>query len=139
MDFKIVVNDPKTGKSYQTIVDEEKFSQLFGKRIGDSFDGKLIGMTGYEMKITGGSDKQGFPMRKDVEGTKRVRALLSGGVGFKPKKKGERRRKSVRGNIVDDDIFILNFIHHQYRIDKLIYLSAIGIHLLRNLGKDILA
>jgi len=119
MDFKVVISDPKTGKSYQAIIDEEKFSGLFGKKLGDTFDGKIIGLTGYELKIKGGSDRQGFPMRKDVEGTKRIEILLSGGVGFRPKKKGERRRKSVRGNVIDDNTSQLNVAVAKYGTKKL--------------------
>ena len=47
-------------------------------------------------------------MRADVHGTKRVRILLSGGPGIKIKKKGERRRKSIRGNQIAEDIAQIN-------------------------------
>ena len=40
-------------------------------------------------------------MRKDVQGTIRVRALLS-------KKKGYRERKTVRGNTIAEDIIQIN-------------------------------
>ncbi len=94
----------KNGKSYRMEIKEE----LIGKRIGDIIDGAIIGMEGYELEITGGSDKQGFPMRKDIEGQKRVRALLSKGPGFRPKEKGERRRKNVRGKVIAEDISQVN-------------------------------
>ena len=62
------------------------------------------------LKLTGGSDKNGFPMKKDVEGPRRIKSLLSGGIGFKPKRDGQRRRKTVRGNTVSDDIVQINTI-----------------------------
>lgn len=107
MTFKIVVSDPKTKKAYQKEV-EKKDSGLIGKKVGDKFSGKVLGMDGYELEITGGSDKDGFPMRKDVSGSARKRVLLSFGPGFHPKRKGERKRKSIRGNTVAEDIAQLN-------------------------------
>ncbi|MBN2101665.1 MAG: 30S ribosomal protein S6e [Candidatus Aenigmarchaeota archaeon] len=107
MTFKVVVSDPKTKKAYQKEV-ENAVSGLSGKKIGDKFSGKGLGLEGYELEVTGGSDKDGFPMRKDVSGTKRKRVLLSVGPGFHPSKKGERRRKSIRGNTIADDIAQIN-------------------------------
>ena len=56
----------------------------------------------------GGSDKDGVPMRSNVHGGVRRAVVLSGGAGFKPKKKGERKRKTVRGNIITDEIVQIN-------------------------------
>jgi small subunit ribosomal protein S6e len=103
MEFKIVINDKE--KSYQIVSDSE---QLFGKKIGDKVKGDSIGLPGYEIEITGGSDKEGFPMRKDLSGTKRKKSLLTGGVGFRPTRKGMKRRKSVRGNTISEDIVQIN-------------------------------
>ena len=107
MTFKVVVSDPKTKKAYQKEV-ENVASGLSGKKIGDKFSGKNLGLDGYELEVTGGSDKDGFPMRKDVSGTKRKRVLLAFGPGFHSTKKGERRRKSIRGNTIADDIAQIN-------------------------------
>jgi small subunit ribosomal protein S6e len=60
------------------------------------------------LKITGGSDKDGFPMHPDVEGIGRKRILLTGPPGFHPRLKGERRRKTVRGNTISEDIVQIN-------------------------------
>ncbi len=106
MKFKAVVGDPKTKRTYQKEVETDA---LIGKKIGDVIPGDAIGLAGYELQITGGSDKDGFPMRKDIEGTRRVRALLSKGPGFRPKRKGEKRRKTVRGNTIAEDIVQINF------------------------------
>ncbi len=107
---KIVVNDPKTGKSYQVEVDPSKMGGIMNNRIGDEVDGGFIGLPGYVLKLTGGTDKQGFPMRRGVHRTGRVSLLLRGGPGFPGGKEGIRRRRSVAGEIVTDDIEQLNFV-----------------------------
>ncbi len=107
--MKAVVSEPKTGKSYQIEIDENKSKALYGSKIGEEIDGSLIGLTGYKLQIRGGTDKDGFPMRKDVHGTERKRILLSAGAGFRKKRKGERRRKSVRGNTISEFIEQVNF------------------------------
>jgi small subunit ribosomal protein S6e len=105
--FKIVVADPKTRRAYQKEVSPSQ-SGLIGRKIGDKVKGDFLGLPGYELEITGGSDKDGFPMRKDIPGMGRKRALLSGGPGFKPRKKGERKKKLVRGNTISEDIVQIN-------------------------------
>lgn len=60
------------------------------------------------MKITGGSDKSGTPMRADVHGGVKKYVLLSRGVGMKNPLEGARIRKLVRGNLVTDEIYQLN-------------------------------
>ncbi len=106
--MKIVVSNPETGKSYQKEIEASQERVFYGKKIGDPIKGDPIGLAGYELELTGGSDKQGFPMRADLHGTARKRLLLSSGPGYKAKRKGERRRKSIRGNTVADDIAQLN-------------------------------
>lgn len=105
--FKVVVSDPKSRKAYQKEV-EQNASALVGKKIGEIIKGNPLGFPGYELKITGGSDKDGFPMRRDVDGTARKKLLLSAGVGFHSKDKGLRKRKNVRGNTVSADISQVN-------------------------------
>ncbi len=105
----IVVVGTKTGKTYQKEIEEEKNSALIGLKIGESFDGSIIGLTGYTLEITGGSDKQGFPLRKNVIGSERRSLILKGGVGLKSiKYKGLRKRKSVRGNTISEEVVQLN-------------------------------
>jgi small subunit ribosomal protein S6e len=108
MSFKIVISHPETRKSYQLELEESKSLALIGKKIGEEFDGSLIGLPGYTLKITGGTDKDGFPMHPSVEGIGRRKILLSGPPGFHPRKKGERRRKTVRGNTISEDIVQIN-------------------------------
>ena len=97
--FKVVVSDPKSRKAYQKEV-EQAGSGMLDRKVGEKLSGDSIGLQGYELEITGGSDKQGFPMRPDVDGIARKKILLTLPPGFHPGTKGERKRKSVRGNTV---------------------------------------
>ena len=105
MVFKVVVSDKD--QTYQIETEETIFN---GKKIGDDVDGSAIGLDGYNLKITGGSDKNGFAMRKDISGPRRIKILVSGGVGYKPERAGEKRRKTMRGNTISDDIVQINTI-----------------------------
>ncbi|KYN93325.1 40S ribosomal protein S6 [Plasmodium gaboni] len=81
------------------------------KRIGNAVPGDSIGeeFMGYVFRITGGNDKQGFPMIQGVLTNHRVRLLFKKGMKcYRPRKKGERKRKSVRGCIVGQDLSALN-------------------------------
>jgi small subunit ribosomal protein S6e len=104
--FKLIISQGE--KSHQIEVEAAESKKLIGMKIGDEFDASQVGLKGYELRITGGSDKNGFPMKKDVDGPRRIKSLLSGGVGFKPRRKGQRRRKTVRGNTISDDIVQIN-------------------------------
>ena len=89
-------------------IDEKKF-RFEGMKIGDIIKGGLIGFTNYEFEITGGSDRSGFAMRKDVHGPVKKKILLSKrGIGYKPLRKGEKRRRTVRGNEVSHDMTLIN-------------------------------
>ena len=106
--FKIVLSDPETGKAQKIELEEAKAVPLIGRRIGEIIDGAAVGMSGYKIQITGGTDKDGFPMRPDIHGGARTRAILSNGPGFKPKRKGERRRKMLRGSVITEEIVQIN-------------------------------
>ena len=109
MEFKVVISDPKTGKAYQKEVGGANANKLIGKQIGDVINGTLVELPpDYELQITGGSDKDGFPMRPDIPGGVRKRILLSGGVGYRPKEKGVRKKKMVRGRVITRDIVQIN-------------------------------
>jgi small subunit ribosomal protein S6e len=119
--FKIVVSDPKTRRTYQKEVGEKE-SGLMGRKIGDKVKGDFLGLHGYEFQVTGGSDKQGFPMRQDIPGAARKKMLLTGGPGFHPTEGGERRRKIVRGNTVSEEIAQVNMkavVHGKDSLAKL--------------------
>ena len=106
-DFKIVVSDPKT-KAYQFDVTGSEANQYIGKSIGQTVDGATVGLTGYSLKITGGSDKGGTVMRGDLPGPKRQKVLVTTGIGAKPKTKGTRHRKSMRGREISQDTSQIN-------------------------------
>ncbi len=110
MEFKINISE-KSGKSYKYILKEPDAAKLVGLKLGDSFAGSIIGANDYEFKITGGSDNAGFPMRKDIGGVRRIKILTGKSVGVKTiKSKGWRRRKTLRGNTLSDDIAEINVI-----------------------------
>ena len=106
--MKVVINEPKNGKSYQIELDETKSKPLMGLKIGNDLEGTLLGLTGYTLELTGGTDKDGFPMRKDLHGTDRKKILLPKGVGLRKTRKGERRKKTIRGNTISEEIAQVN-------------------------------
>ncbi len=104
----LIVSDPSTGKSQKVELEDARMTPLVGKKIGDVVDGAVANMAGYKLKITGGTDKDGIPMRPDIHGSAKSHKILSGGVGFHPKSEGERRRKVIRGNTVSSESKFLN-------------------------------
>lgn len=132
-EFVAVVNDtnPKNGgKSYSLKIAGNNHAQLLGKRIGDVVDGIFVGegeqiLSGYKLEITGGSDKTGTPLRRDLEGGSRQSILVTQSTGYKGqvivhKKKGAekkrfrykpdglRRRRNFRGNTITQDTRQIN-------------------------------
>lgn len=120
VEFVAVVNDPKGGKSFQAKVSGHLANSLVGKKIGDEIDGIFVQLPGYKLKITGGSDRAGFPMVGDLPGTRYRRLLTTEGVGYhartrhkkkreKPThEKGLRKKKPVRGNTISPDTSQVN-------------------------------
>ena len=105
--MNIVVSDPKSAKAIS--INTEKPVYL-GKKIGDEVDLGEIGLEGYKGVIRGGSDKSGFPMKPSLQGTIRKRIILEKGVGIRKPQKGLRKKKTVRGNVVAEDIAQLNIV-----------------------------
>ena len=105
--FKVVLG-LANGKCVQKEVAENDAPQWFGKKLGDVVKGEMMGLAGYELKITGGSDASGFPMRWDVDGQARKKIFAVSGVGLKKTRKGMRVRKTVAGNTVSDKTAQLN-------------------------------
>lgn len=94
------------GKAFQKEVDKNLF---IGKKIDEKVSGNAISdMAGYEFELTGGSDKEGFPMRKGISGMVRKRVLVAEGTGYNPKADGVRRRKSIHGEVVSERIAQVN-------------------------------
>lgn len=104
-EVKFVVNDPKTGKSYQKALEDNPF---LNKKIGDKVSGSDIGLDDYELEIKGGSDKSGCPIRQDMPGFGKKKALLSSGPCVVGLKKGQRIKKTVVGNLINQDIVQIN-------------------------------
>ena len=106
--FKVIVSDPETGTSKIVELEEARATPFIGRKIGETVDGAVVDLPAHKLQITGGSDKDGVPMRSNVHGGVRRNVVLSGGVGFNPQDKGERRRKTVRGNVITDEIVQIN-------------------------------
>jgi small subunit ribosomal protein S6e len=106
--FKVIISDPQTGTSKVVELEEARAVPFIGRRIGETMDGAVVDLPAHKLQIKGGSDKDGVPMKPNVHGGVRRKIVLSKGVGFKGGKKGERRRKAVRGNIITDEIVQIN-------------------------------
>ncbi len=102
--FKITVSD-KNGKTVTQELKDKIAQPLLGTKVGSIIDSSIIGIGGGKLKITGGSDKSGTPMRADVHGGVKKYVLLSTGVGNRNE---ARIRKLVRGNMVTEEIYQLN-------------------------------
>ncbi|MGE4274981.1 MAG: 30S ribosomal protein S6e [Candidatus Methanomethylophilaceae archaeon] len=114
VEFKAVINDAKSGKSHNVAVSGHHANSLIGKSIGEVVDGIFVGLPGYKLKITGGTDKNGTPMRKDLPGNKRRRILLSESLGFHPVFNGQRRRKTIRGRTISSEVTQINMVVDNY-------------------------
>lgn len=106
--LKVIISDPESGKSNAVELEETRVHPLLGRKIGETIDGSIVGLSGHKVQITGGSDKDGFPMRPNVHGGVRRKVILSGGVGFNPPSEGARKRKTIRGNVITDEIVQVN-------------------------------
>ncbi|MEN6609209.1 MAG: 30S ribosomal protein S6e [Methanoregulaceae archaeon] len=108
VEFKVVLSDPKAGRAYNIDATAGAAGALVGKKIGEEIDAGPLGLAGYKIKITGGSDRTGTPAKQNLPGPVRKNLLIAGGVGFHPRMEGERRRKSVRGNEITQDFVQIN-------------------------------
>jgi len=104
----VVISSPKDGKAYQVEISGAEANKFIGKSIGNEIDGNVVGLSGYTLQITGGTDKDGFPMRKDLSRGQRREILTYAGVGYHPKEKGQKRRKTVCGREVTANICQIN-------------------------------
>jgi len=110
--MKLNISNPYTGlQKCIEINDEEKLSIFYGKKMGQEIEVDKLGdeFKGYVLRITGGNDKQGFTMKQGVLVQGRVRLLMGAGHKcYRPRRTGERKRKSVRGCIAGADLSALS-------------------------------
>ncbi len=99
--MRLTLSDSKTKKSYNVEADEKLKLHLLGKKIKDEVDLSSIS-PGLKGVITGGSDKQGFPMHTKLDSESSKKILTTKGLGFKTTRSGERRRVRVAGRIIID-------------------------------------
>src|ERR687897_775137 len=104
--FKLIISDRK-GKTIAQELKDKSAQPLLGTKVGSILDSSIVGVAGGKLKITGGSDKSGTPMRPDVHGGVKKYVLLSTGVGNRSE---ARIRKLVRGNMVTEEIYQLNSV-----------------------------
>jgi len=112
--MKLNIANPATGQQKLiNLEDERRYRLFYDKRMSQEVPADSLGdeFKGYVLRITGGNDKQGFPMKQGVLLPHRVRLLLSKGHScYHEKRDGERKRKSVRGCIVGPDIAVVALI-----------------------------
>ena len=106
VEFKLVISDG--AKSYAVAAQESQAAGFLGKRIGESVDGELLGFGGYTIKVTGGTDRNGFPMRPELTGARQQKILTGESVGFHPERQGVRDRRTFRGNTISEDTVQIN-------------------------------
>ncbi|MDH5658245.1 MAG: 30S ribosomal protein S6e [Nitrosopumilus sp.] len=104
--FKLTISDIK-GKSVSKELKDSDANALLGLRLGNETDATIVGLSG-KLKLTGGSDKSGVPMRNDIHGAARKQVLLSKGVGLQNTDTGQRKRKLMRGNTISEEIYQVN-------------------------------
>jgi len=104
--FKLNISDKK-GRTITKEVKEKEAGPFLGLTVGAELDAALVGEAG-KLKITGGSDKSGVPLRGDIHGGARKYILLSKGVGLRDAENGQRIRKLVRGNTITEEVYQLN-------------------------------
>merc|ERR1712010_98613 len=112
--MKLNIACPESGNQKCLEIDDDRILRNFyDKRIAQEISGDILGpeFEGYRFRISGGNDKQGFPMLQGVLSDDRVRLLLTkGSKCYRQRRTGERKRKSVRGCIVNQDLSVLNLV-----------------------------
>jgi len=112
--MKLNIANPATGaQKLIDVEDEKKLRPFMDKRMSQEVDASCLGneWKGYVVRITGGNDKQGFPMKQGILTSSRVRLLMARGTScYRERRSGERRRKSVKGCIVDSNLSVLSLV-----------------------------
>lgn len=112
--MKLNISNPATGaQKLIDIEDDKRLRPFFDKRISQEVDASVLGneWKGYVLRISGGNDKQGFPMKQGILTNNRVRLLMRRGMScYRERRSGERRRKSVKGCVVDSNLSVLALV-----------------------------
>merc|ERR1711915_1010489 len=112
--MKLNIAYPATGCQKMIEMEGEiKLRFFYGKRMAQEVSAECLGeqFKGYIVRISGGNDKQGFPMKQGVMTNGRVRLLLNKDhKTYRARRTGERKRKSCRGCIVDSNLSVLNLV-----------------------------
>jgi small subunit ribosomal protein S6e len=111
VEFKVVISE--AAKSFARTVADPQSAGFLGKRIGESVGGELLGLSGYTLKISGGSDRSGFPLRPDLPGGRQVRIYVGNGFGFHAPRDGQRKRRTFRGSAISEETVQINLIVEQ--------------------------
>ena len=107
--FQVVVGDPDSGQAHAFEIDGQDANRFMGRELGDEVDGTAVGLDGYTLEITGGSDAAGRPLRADVSGPNLSEVLVDErSTGYRPEREGERRRVTVRGREVGEEVAQIN-------------------------------
>ncbi len=107
--FQVVLSEPKTRKAIKLELKDPKSSFMIGLKLGQVVDANPIGIKG-KIKITGGSDRAGFPMRSGIQGSGKKYVNIADSPGFKSTTSGLRKRKLLRGETISDDIYQINAV-----------------------------
>ena len=111
VEYKLVISD--SDRSIARTVADPQSAGFLGKRIGETVGGELLGASGYTFRITGGTDKSGFPLRPDRPGARQTRLFVGEGFGFEAPREGMRRRRTFRGNTISEDTVQINLVVEQ--------------------------
>lgn len=115
--FKLNISDKK-GKTISKEVKEKDANPFLGLQVGSELDAALVGEAG-KLKVTGGSDKSGVPLRPDIHGGARKYILLSQGVGLRNAEIGQRVRKLIRGSTITEEVYQINcFLDGELKIEE---------------------
>ncbi len=107
--FTVVVGDPETGLAHQLEAEGQDANRFIGREIGEDVDGSAVGLDGYTLTITGGSDNAGRPHNETVAGSRLQEVLMDERqTGYKPSRSGERRRITARGRELSDETAQIN-------------------------------
>ena len=111
VEFKLVISE--AAKSFARTVGDPQSAGFLGKKLGESVGGELIGVGGFTFRITGGTDRSGFPLRPDIPGARQMRVFVGEGFGFSAPRHGMRRRRTFRGNTISEETVQINLVVEQ--------------------------